>query len=333
MSIEAQELTGSEKSELREAVKAAKNLVEGEYWNLAQLLHKVYSNTLFVEWGYTDWPAYVEGELDINIRSAQYMVGISDWFCKMDPEIQTWVQSLGWSKAKELVRRVTPDNWLEWKKKIAGKSVRQIQDMLKTAADADADKNKSDSHTEKGTRFAVTLMGTQADTVKSAMDKVKADANTDKDGNALTLICQDFLASSGSATLASRLSVLEKTFGVQIIAVKDEGKDADGNRTFSYPYGEDTLNELAPEPDVAPDSDDAESPDYDTMSAADLKDLCEERSIPHAKKDSRAILIEKLRAVDAASGEKAAVLAKSDDSDSGAASMDSGDSDPVPDEV
>ncbi len=326
------DMTESEKTDLRASIKDARNAVESGYWDLAQKLHTVYTNTLFVEWGYTDWPAYIEGELDLQPRSVQYMIGIADWFGKMDPEIQAWVQTLGWSKSKELVKRVTPENWLVWKKKIAGKSVAQIQEMLKAeAAKPDGDTGAT-TVSEKPTRVSFALMGDQPETVKAALEKAKKEANTDKDGNAITLICQDFLASSGGVSLASRLSAIEKTFGIRVIAVKVE-KDANGKNEFSYPYGENTLNELSDDDSEndAIEPEDTQSPDYDTMSAAELKKVCDDAAIPYGKKDSRALLIEKIRAVEASSGEKAAALAKSDDTDAAnvEGTEDSGDSDPA----
>lgn len=237
MSDEIQ-LTEAEKEDLRAEVVSARDAVENGYFDLAVLLHKVYDLTLFVEWGYEDWPSYVEGELDLNIRSVQYMIGIADHFGKMDQEIQDWVRSIGWSKAKELTKRVTPENWTEWKKKIAGKSVRQIQDMLKAekAAEAGEDaKVKEDG--EKPVRVAFSLFAEQAAVVQQALDQCKSDADSDKDGNALTLICQDYLAQGGSS-LSERLETIEKTFGVKVVAIKTE---EDG---VAFPYGEDTLNEL-----------------------------------------------------------------------------------------
>lgn len=232
------ELTEAEKTALREEVVAAKDAVEDGYWTLATKLEKVYELSLFVEWGYEDWPSYIEGELDLNIRSVQYMISIASHFGQMDEEIQAWVKEIGWSKAKELVKRVTPENWKEWRAKIAGKTVRQITDMLKADADlAKSSKTESEDSGEKPQRMAFALFAEQAATVKQAVEQCKADANTDKDGHAITLICQDFLA-AGSQTLASRLETLEKTFGVKLIAVKQE---ADG---VSFPYGESTLDEL-----------------------------------------------------------------------------------------
>jgi len=236
------EMTAPEKQNLREEVIAARDAVENGYWALSQKLHQVYDMSLFVEWGYEDWPSYVEGELDLNIRSVQYMVSIADHFGKMDSEIQEWVKSIGWSKAKELVKRVTPENWTEWKSKISGKTVRQIQDMLKAdKVDADSSTEKADDdNAEKPQRVSFSLFAEQATTVQQALEQCKSDANTDKDGNAITLICQDFL-SQGDVSLASRLETIEKTFGIKLIAVKETD---DG---VAFPYGENTLDELTAE--------------------------------------------------------------------------------------
>jgi len=294
--IEAVEMTEIEKTELRQAVIVAKEAVENGYWDLASLLHRVWDDSLFTEWGYDDFASYIDGELNYTMRTAQYLVRIAGYFGKMDEEIQVWVKALGWSKAKELVKRVTPENFAHWKKIIAGKSVAQIQALLKedTGSDTVA---KEATDEEKPKRMGFSLFEDQTATVNQALEKCKDEANSDKDGNALTLICQDYL-SSGDSSLDARLLAIEKTFGVKIIAVRIE----EGG--VSYPYGEANLDELLAsddEPDgeatideetVAPDDEaPVEGDDLGDLNQKELVALCKERGIVCKTKDSKPTLI------------------------------------------
>ena len=292
MSVEFGEMTEQQKTELRVAVKTAKDAVESGYWDLADRLHTVWESSLFIEWGYDSFPAYCDGDLDYTPRTAQYLVGIADYFGKMEPDIRQWAQSIGWTKAKELVKRVTPENFVEWKAKIAGKSVAQIQALLRE--DAESKKSVSPSEkAEKPVRMSFALMGDQIETVNQALERCKADANSDKDGHALTLICTDFLA-QGDTDLASRLSVIEKTFGVRIIAVKEL---PDG---VCFPYGESTLDALGVE-DEDEDEDEDESdngePDFDGMTVAMLKMFAKERGLELAKGAKKGDIIAALQSV------------------------------------
>ena len=245
---EVAEMTEAEKQELRQHVIEIKQQVENSYFDFAEGLHKVWNSSLFVEWGYDSFPAYVEGELEYTPRTAQYLVRIADYFGKMNDDIREWVKSLGWSKAKELVKRVTPENFAEMKEKVAGKTVSQIQAMLKADKDAASDTEAEEESEEKAKRMSFSLFPDQTKTVNDAIERAKADGNTDKDGHALTLIATDFLA-QGETTLSARLEAIEKTFGVKLIAVKEED---DG---VSFPYGEATLDALTEEPDEGGEED------------------------------------------------------------------------------
>ena len=219
---------------LRKRIKDLRTQIEDGYWDLALDLQKVWKDTLYIEWGFENWADYVEKELDFKLRTAQYMVGIADWFGKMTPDVQTWVKSLGWTKAKELVGKVDESNWSGWKKKIAGKSVYAIIDMMKSDKDAKAGK---DTPTEEFKRRGFKLAPLQLENVEKAVGKAKEDAKTDSDGHAIDLICTEYLAShQGIEGLNDYLSKIEKTFGVSLVAYN---KTAD-----EVVYGQELLESL-----------------------------------------------------------------------------------------
>lgn len=231
----------AEANDLRQQILDMRAKIDESYWEFAEALHTVWKETHYLEWGFDDWTDYVEQELDYKLRTAQYLVSIIDWFGKMPKNVQNWVKSLGWTKAKLLVKKVDQDNWKEVRKQIKNKSVSEITTILKGGSGSTS-KDKSQSEGEKPTRKAFSLHAEQLENVNAAIAKAKEDANSDKEGHALDLICTHYLSTNpGERTIDDFLGSFEKIFGVQLIAY-NEGEDA-------IVYGESTLDAIVGEGD------------------------------------------------------------------------------------
>lgn len=234
-----------ERPELRSKVKTLRAQVEEGYWELSQALHEVYDTSAYVAWGYDSWKEYVESdELDFQLRKAQYLVSISAWFSKLNKGVQKWVSALGWSRAKELVGKVTNENAAEWKKKIADKTVVQIQEMLKAekegSSGGEGGDGDGDGGEDKPSRWAFSLFTGQRETVESAIELAKKASQSDKEGNNLTLICTEYMANNAAIDSADEyLKRVEKVLGVKLIAYQDS--------TESVVFGEKLLDSLFPE--------------------------------------------------------------------------------------
>lgn len=229
-----------ENTELRDRVKDLRHRVDEDYWKLSEALYEVYEGSHYVGWGFKTWKEYVEGELDFQLRKAQYFVAIQEWFGSMKPSIQKWVRGLGWTKAKELVGVVTPENASQWRKNIDGLTFKQLQDMIRENREEATGEEKGESKSakdEKPARKSFSLFADQMTNVDGAIKLAMEIANTDKEGHALDMICLDFLATNGSSPdIASMLSRIEKTTGLKFVAVDPE-QDA-------IVYGEDLLEQL-----------------------------------------------------------------------------------------
>jgi hypothetical protein len=236
---------GKEHSEARQKVLDLRNKVEESYWELSKTLNDVYQGSYYIPWGYSSWKEYVENELQFALRKAQYLVSIQDWFGKMKPEVKAWVQSLGWTKAKELIGIVTDENAAEWKARLEGLTYAELVAELK-GGKGGGDETPIDGSTErpaapeKAAKKAFALFPEQASNVEAALTKAKALANTDKEGHALDLICSDFLATNASDDdLFGVLRRLEKSSGLRLVAY-DKSADA-------VVFGSDLLDEIAGE--------------------------------------------------------------------------------------
>lgn len=235
------DLGESNSEEIRQQIMDLRSKIDDSYWEFAEALHVVWRDTLYLEWGFDDWTKYVEEELDYKLRTAQYLVGIIDYFGKMPANVQTWVKSLGWTKAKLLVKKVDADNWKEVRKQIKGKSVVQITEYLSGGSGKSEKVKVEDDNTEKPARKAFSLYADQLANVEAAVAKAKEDADSDKDGHALDLICTSYLSlNPGERSMSDFLASYEKVFGVRLIAVSSDDEIV---------YGESTLDALVPEED------------------------------------------------------------------------------------
>ncbi len=212
---------------IRRRVLALRDKAEESYWSLAVTIEEVYEKSLYRVWGFDSWREYIEIEMDWHIRKAQILVQLQKWFATMPPNIQQWVRSLGWGKAKILMRVVTVENATEWRKKIEGKSLHQIEEMLKEAKQVSTGDGASGGQDEdKPRKVSFSLFKPQFDNWEVAKEKAKDMADSDKPGHLLDLICTEFLATNaGNLTVEDYLGQIERIIGAQLIAY-DEEEDA-----------------------------------------------------------------------------------------------------------
>jgi len=264
-------VTPEEATELRTRIQDRRKMIDESYWELAQDLHMVLNSTCYIEWGFENFASYVTSEVGMKPRSVDYLTGIASWFGKMPKPIQNWVKSLGWSAAKELTGKVTAENWKDIKKDIKGMSVIQINEYFK--AQKEAAKMGAELTEEKPKGISFRLFEAQMENVQNALAQAKEMGNTDKSGNALDLICTEFLAShAGETDLNEYLGRIEKTMGIKIVAFDHEGEEV--------LHGEDMLEEAEGEA-AAETSDAVAEPAAEKAEAKPKK--AEKKTEPKAK--------------------------------------------------
>jgi hypothetical protein len=200
--------------------------MDEDYWALGVALEEAYRNDAYRNWGYDSWKEYVEDEVDVGLRKAQYLVKLQGWFEQMSPAIQQWMRGLGWTKARMLMHVVTQENAAEWKARVAGKTVAQIEEMIdadKKAASSDGGGREpsDDEKEETFVKVSLSLSQSQKDLYDIAMAKAGDIAESDKPGHLLTSIIQGWLAiNTDVLTKEDLLKDTERYIGWKIIAVK-----------------------------------------------------------------------------------------------------------------
>lgn len=217
---------------IREKAKSLKVNIETKYWEMAMVLKNIFDNDLYRAWGYDSWTDYIDIELSVGKRTVQMYLQLQRWYENLPSDIQGWIQKLGWSKAKNLIGVVTPDNAGKWRNLVAGKTVREIEDIIKHNKEVESDSNeeptksgkkeKLDVPDEKPSMVKFSLFDAQGDNVKRAIDKAKEITESDKDGHNLDMVCLEFLANNTHLKdKKSYLQQVERILSCKIVALDE----------------------------------------------------------------------------------------------------------------
>lgn len=232
-------------SDVRKNILELKNSLDKSRWLLAEALFDVFDGNMFHRWGFNNFDQYVEVEVGLTTRTAQYLVSMYRWFVhKIGPkmpddeckEMISEVKDLGWAKAKSLVKVTTPENVTRWIKKAKELS----SEDLKIAVQDEYNKKKGikddDVKGMKGLNFGRVFVE-QHDIVMQALAIAEKQAESDKKGHLISLVCQDFVATNmaqtegGQRDRSKYFDKIAAQYGVKFIAVDIEtGKVVHGNK-------------------------------------------------------------------------------------------------------
>ncbi|KVR21636.1 hypothetical protein WK13_34425 [Burkholderia ubonensis] len=188
----AAEIQAMQKGKALAEAEKLNETIEVSYLRMGGVLKLIYDNSWFE--GFESFDAYVNEKFGFASRKAKYLIEIYDHLvAKQIP----WdkVQHLGWTKLKDLARHLTIENVDEWVAKAEGVTVAELQKLLAGGSNAAGGTAQSSGETSSDIVPLKFKMKTdQADTVKSALSKAKADFGTEFDNVALENICAGFLS-------------------------------------------------------------------------------------------------------------------------------------------
>lgn len=215
-----------EHSDLRRTILSLREKADEDYWALGIALCEAYDKSYYRGWGFDSWKEYVEQELDIHLRKAQYLVKLQEWFSSMTPAIQKWMRSLGWTKARMLMSVVTQENAQEWKRMVEGKTVMQIEAMLSASRETGDSGGTGDGVEAAAQSKTLSIKGMHPEMLdlwERACAHAMEVGETEKPCQALNLICIDYLASTTNIlTKEDQLKKMEKQLGLKLIAIREE---------------------------------------------------------------------------------------------------------------
>jgi hypothetical protein len=215
-----------DRDELRSRIKSTKKVIDEGFFVMSGLISRAHEIKAYIDWGYSKWSDYLEQELNMSLRKAQYYQQIWQWFVIeiKDPSIREKVRSIGWSKCKDLVGVCNEDNVDEWVR-LAGQL--NVKDFAKEAKNAlrRIHGMGPDENTERFYRLSFQLAEEQNDNVQRALEVAGNIAESDKKGHLIDLICTDFLSNNifpnnpNKRDVESFLTKYESMLGVRLLAV------------------------------------------------------------------------------------------------------------------
>jgi len=238
-------------ADIRRRILDSRERIDLARWDIAGDLYKVHDSSLFQNWGYFSFDEYVSVELSMSVRTAHYLTSVYHCFYielskDMDEEqhkaVMERVNAIGWTKARSLVGVVNGKNVNEWLDRAEGIGSIELEGETKRELVRLAGGNPDD--VEKMKNVSMRVSEEQHEIIFSALSLAKTVAESDKRGNLLTLICQDYVAtntgnkSGGSQDIKGRyLDRIGAMMGMRIVAV-----DRD---TMRVVHGQDVIDILA----------------------------------------------------------------------------------------
>jgi hypothetical protein len=216
-----------------DALKAAETLVsqrEATDFTLGGVLHNIHETGIYKQLGFDGkrgFDDYVEQHLGVAGRKARYLMANYVTFASLGVDTDK-LESIGWSKAKELARIPAEQLKKDYDKlvKLAGEKTRDELTAHITKKYTVVTRGQSIKTTSLSFRFAEE----NGETVKQALAQAKPMAGENADDNAALLyICNDFLTGGPGSdmTLSQMTDLIETTFGVTVTIANSEGETVD----------------------------------------------------------------------------------------------------------
>lgn len=182
--------------QLRETLKDLSKAETNNQIELGELLTKAFELSAHRDWGFPTWEDFIEQEMAMSKRKAQYLMSIHQWFVEVlkSKKLIDSVKHLGWSKLRLLKGVADATNIKEWLARAEQMSFSQLEAFIKQLKEDG--KEKGEGNPENLTSVNFRLYEEQNRALEDALELAKDMAESDKRGHCLALICEDFMASN-----------------------------------------------------------------------------------------------------------------------------------------
>lgn len=171
-------------------------------FRLGGVLSSIQKNQWWQEQGHESFKSCIEDAYGMEYRKAMYLMGIYNNLVESEVPWSK-VSDIGWTKLKELAAILTKENVDEWVEIAKDHTAIQLQARVREAKKGTLASSGSEPTSSDITTFSVKVHGDQKETIKDAVDKAKAEAETEFDGVALEAICISYLSGGKVAKVPS----------------------------------------------------------------------------------------------------------------------------------
>lgn len=164
--------------------------------------------------GYKDFKAYISEKYGIEYRKAMYCINIYD---KLVSEQIPWgkVSELGWTKLSILVPVITAENVDTWVAKALEVNCETLKALVKASTQGLEKVEDETKVTSEVVKMAFTVHPDQKETISQALEKAKAEVNTEFSTVALESICLGYLGDVVAVPKGKSLKELMATAGFE----------------------------------------------------------------------------------------------------------------------
>lgn len=190
-------------ADLRSTILSLKETMDNSRWQMAEIFFQINSEGIYQRWGYNSFEQYVEMDVSMSSRTAQYLVAMFNWFAnEVGPQLSDedrdemllGIRGLGWAKAKCLVGVAGEEDVLEWIARAKEMTSSELQAETKRAL---VEKDGGDPGEVKTTKSMTTSFDEdQYVIIEAALSKAQDISGEKKKGNLWALIAQDFVSTN-----------------------------------------------------------------------------------------------------------------------------------------
>ena len=229
--VQTSSITRDEASEVLKEADSLKDKVETAYYDLGIKLLKIKKEQLWKLCDYSSFDRYVTDRLGFKTRKAAYIISNSKKVHELGIDKKD-AEEIGWSKLKEVARLDNKSEAVDMVEKAKNLSVKELKELIsdnKLPKVTIEDRELNDSPEEQHKKF-FSLFTPQLKLVDSAIDHVIGSGDTEKEGQALSIICQTFLANSDgvsdlivSNNMKEAASAFSEKFNVKLVVMAEDG--------------------------------------------------------------------------------------------------------------
>jgi hypothetical protein len=190
----AKEIENLTSDQARDMAKSLVNEGEFETFRLGGVFSVVNNQKYFLQYGFPDFKSWVEAEHGYKYRKAMYLAQVYDLVLELKLD---WakIHHIGWTKLKTILNPnnllVNAENIDEWIEKAEKMTVLQLEDLVKAKSESgnaiEGDEGKTT------TTLTFKLHTDQKETIRTALEQVKAQSGTAFDTVALEMMALEYL--------------------------------------------------------------------------------------------------------------------------------------------
>ena len=204
--------------------------IDQDYFQLGLILSHIKANKWWKK-GQT-FKDCIEVKFGLKYRKAMYLLKIADDL--VDSEVP-WskVESVGWTKLKEIAPVLNNDNVDDWVEKAETCNTLELKELVKAHKEGDLDPSELPEVTDSVSTLSFKVHSDQKEQILAAIEQAKAEVDSSYSTVALEGICTGYMAGASTVDTGQDLENLQehndrlqatiKTLQTEVSAAKDSG--------------------------------------------------------------------------------------------------------------